>query len=306
LPREEARRATAQWKALVEMKYDSLAQARANVEQFYSQFPVPADVRAERVPLGKASGDWLSTPGANPRRVVLYLHGGAYVLCSALAYREMTSRIARAAGARTLVLDYRLAPESPFPAAIEDATAAYRHVLAQGAAPSSIVIAGDSAGGGLTLAALISLRDAGVPLPAAAVVISPWVDLECSGGTMASKAAADPLCTKDSLLAEAGLYLAGENPRHPLASPLYANLKGLPPLLIQVGTEETLLDDSHRLAEEARNAGVAVTLDVFDDMPHVWHVFASYLPEAQKAIDQIGEFVRRHTWDGRSAEANAG
>lgn len=295
MPRQEAARAIAQWRELVSKHSDSIAQDRAQVEEFYAQFPVPADVRVQPVVIGSADGDWLTTPGATSERTILYLHGGAYVLCSAHAYREMASRIARAAGARTLVLNYRLAPENPFPAAVEDATAAYRSLLAQGIKPASIVIAGDSAGGGLTLATLVSLRDTGLPLPSGAVCISPWIDLECTGGTMMTKADVDPLCTKDSLLEEADKYLAGENPRHPLASPLYADLKNLPPLLIQVGTEETLLDDAHRLAKRAREAGVPVTLDVFDGMPHVWHVFASYLPEAQEAIDQIGIFVRAQT-----------
>jgi len=295
VPREEAARAIAQWRDLVSQPYETIPQARANVEKFFAQFPAPAAVSVEHVTVGKASADWLTTPGANADRTVLFLHGGAYVLGSALAYREMTSRIARASAARTLVLDYHLAPEHPFPAAVEDAVAAYNFILAQGIKRSNIAIVGDSAGGGLTLAALLSLRDTGVPLPACAVCISPWIDLECSGGTMETKAAVDPLCTRESLLAEAAMYLAGGNPRNPLASPLHADLKGLPPLLIQVGTEETLLDDAYRLEQRAKTSGVDVTLKVFDDMPHVWHVFASYLPEAQQAIDQIGEFVRAHT-----------
>ncbi len=295
MPREEAARAIAQWRALVSRPHETIPQAREIVEEFYAQFPVPADVSVEHVSIAKASADWLATPGANADRAVLYLHGGAYVLGSALAYREMTSRIARAAAARTLVLDYRLAPEHPFPAAVEDAVAAYNFILAQGIKRSNIAIVGDSAGGGLTLATLLSLRDTGVPLPACAVCISPWIDLECTGGTMETKAAVDPLCTRESLLEEATLYLAGGNPRNPLASPLYADLKGLSPLLIQVGTEETLLDDAYRLEQRAKNAGVDVTLNVFEDMPHVWHVFASYLLEAQQAINQIGEFVCAYT-----------
>ncbi|HXW17093.1 MAG TPA: alpha/beta hydrolase [Candidatus Acidoferrales bacterium] len=301
MPREEAARAIAQWRELVERPYNNLLDARRNVEEFYAQFPVPADVHVEQVTIGKASADWLATQGADAHRVVLYLHGGAYVLCSAHGYREMTSRIARAAGARTLVLDYRLAPENPFPAGLQDAVAAYRWLLEQGVAPASIVIAGDSAGGGLTLATLVSLRDAGVPLPSGAVCISPWIDLECTGATMETKAEVDPLCTKESLLKEAAVYLAGENARHPLASPFYADLRGLPPLLIQVGSEETLLEDGHRLERRAKSAGVAVELQVFEGMPHVWHVFASYLPEAQEAIDRIGEFARQRTRAADSA-----
>jgi len=301
MPREQAARAIAQWRELVSRPYDTVADARRNVEEFYAQFAVPKDVSVESVAMAKASADWLKTPGVEHDRVVLYLHGGAYVLGSAHVYREMTSRIARAARARTLVLDYRLAPENPFPAAVEDAVAAYRWLLDQRIEPSSIVIVGDSAGGGLTLATLVSLREAGTPMPAGAVCISPWIDLECTGGTIETKAAVDPLCTREFLLPQAAAYLGGESPHNPLASPFYADLRDLPPILIQVGTEETLLDDAYRLEQRARTAGVAVELKVFDAMPHVWHVFASYLPEAQDAINEIGGFVRRRTTKSQSA-----
>lgn len=301
MPREQAARAIAQWRELVSRPYDTVADARRNVEEFYAQFSVPKDVSVERVAIAKASADWLTTPGVERDRVVLYLHGGAYVLGSARVYREMTSRIARAARARILVLDYRLAPENPFPAAVEDAVTAYRWLLDQSIEPSSIVIVGDSAGGGLTLATLVSLREAGTPMPAGAVCISPWIDLECTGGTMETKAAVDPLCTREFLLPQAAAYLGGESPRNPLASPFYADLRDLPPILIQVGTEETLLDDAHRLEQRARTAAVAVELKVYDAMPHVWHVFASYLPEAQDAINEIGEFVRTRTTKSQSA-----
>jgi acetyl esterase/lipase len=200
--------------------------------------------------------------------------------------------VSRAAAARVLLVDYRLAPEYPHPAAVQDATAAYRWLLAQGCKPGRLAIAGDSAGGGLTVATLVALRDAGTPLPAAGVCLSPWVDLEGVGESMRAKADLDPMVYHDGLLQMAALYLNGLDPRTPLAAPLYADLRGLPPLLIQVGTAETLLDDSVRLAARAREADVDVTLEPWDDMIHVFQAFAGVLPEGQQAVDRIGEFVR--------------
>jgi acetyl esterase/lipase len=226
---------------------------------------------------------------------VFYLHGGGYVIGSAQDYREMTSHIGRAAGARVLVVDYRLAPEHPFPAAVDDAVAAYRWLLATGASPGSIVIAGDSAGGGLTMATLLALRDAGTTLPAAGVCMSPWVDLECTGESMTTKADVDPVVQREGAIGMADMYLAGQDIRLPLASPLRGDLRGLPPLLIQVGTRETLLDDSTRLAERARAAGVDVTIDTVEGAPHVWQVFSSFLPEGRDAIDRIANFTQKHT-----------
>jgi len=292
---EELNRACAMWRALLPPPGTPLAQVRARVEEFYRQFPVPEDVHTEDVDAGGVRALWVTGPGASNERVILYFHGGAYVVCSAACYREMASRLSRAAGARVLVLDYRLAPENPFPAAVEDAKSAYRWLTEIVTKPSSIAIAGDSAGGGLTLATLVSLREAGDPLPASAACISPWVDLEATGESMQTKAAVDPLVSREHLLDLARLYLAGQDPRTPLASPLHADLTGLPPLLIQVGSSETLLDDATRIAKRARAAGVPVTLEVSEEMPHVWHLFASFLPEAQQAIDRLAGFVRRHT-----------
>jgi acetyl esterase/lipase len=178
---------------------------------------------------------------------------------------------------------------------VEDSTAAYRWLLSTGVDPARLVIAGDSAGGGLTVATLVALRDAGEPLPAAAVCLSPWVDLEALGESMTTRAEADPMVQREGLLQTAKAYLGDADPRTPLATPLYADLRELPPLLIQVGTAETLLDDSTRLAERAKSAGVDVALEVWDDMFHVWQFFAGMLPEGQQAIDRIGEFIRKHT-----------
>ena len=298
MPSPEAARAIQEWRNLVSGPRGTVAEIRQNIDEFFVKYPVLPEVKVEHAEVGGVPGDWLTAPDADPARVVLYIHGGAFVLCSPRGYRPLGARIAKATRARTFLVDYGLAPEHPFPGAIQDSADAYRGILAQGVAPSSIVIAGDSAGGNLTMATLLSLRDAGVPLPAAGVCISPWVDLECVGETMTSKADVDPLCTRDPMMVQAGLYLNGHSARDPLASPIHADLRGLPPLLIQVGSEETLLDDSRRLARRAEEAGVPVTLEIFEGMPHVWHAFASYLPEAREAIDKIGKFV-----DSRVAKA---
>jgi epsilon-lactone hydrolase len=300
MPSPEAARAIQEWRDLVSGPRGTLDEMRQHADDYFANRPLLPGLKVEHAEVGGVPGDWLTMPGADAARVVLYIHGGAFVLCSPRGYRPLGARIAKATRARTFLVDYRLAPEHPFPAAIQDSADAYRGILAQGVAPSSIVIAGDSAGGNLVIATLLSLRDSAVPLPAAGVCISPWVDLECVGESMKSKADVDPLCTYDSMIAEAALYLNGHSARDPLASPIHADLRGLPPLLIQVGTEETLLDDSTRLARRAEESGVTVRLEVFDGMPHVWHAFASYLPEGQEAIDKIGQFV-----DSRTAKATS-
>ena len=256
--------------------------------------PVPPDVKCTAVNAGGVPAEWIVAPGAAEDHFLLYLHGGGYVLGSINTHREMVSRLSRAAGVRALVPDYRLAPESPFPAAVDDATAAYRWLLSQGAKPARTVIAGDSAGGGLTLATLVALRDAKLPLPAAGVCLSPWTDMEGVGASMTSKAKEDPVVQKEGLLGMAKLYLGGADPKTPLAAPLHADLRGLPPLLIQVGSAETLLDDSTRVAERAKMAGVKVDLEVWNEMIHVWQLFAPILPEGQQAIEKIGKFIRGH------------
>lgn len=230
------------------------------------------------VEAGGVPAEWVVPPNATDTQI-LYLHGGGYVLGSINTHRGLVSRIARAAEARGLVLDYRLAPEHPFPAAIEDAVAAYRFLLNEGAEPAQIAIAGDSAGGGLTLATLISLRDAGDPLPACAVTLSAWTDLANTGESRRTRADLDPMDDPDSPPL-GDYYLDGVDPKHPLASPLYADLHGLPPLLMQVGTHETLHDDTIRLAEKAKAAGVDLTLEIDEGMIHVYQMYASMVPEA--------------------------
>lgn len=273
----------------------SVEEMRAGMEAMTTAFALPPDVTVTPVSAGGVPAAWVTTPEIDEHRVVLYLHGGGYCLGSITTHRDLAQRVSRAARARVLLIDYRLAPEHPHPAAVEDSTAAYRWLLSQGVDPAHLAIAGDSAGGGLTVATLVALRDAGVRLPAAGVCLSPWVDLEGVGESMTSKASVDPMIQAEPLRRFGKHYLGSHDPRTPLAAPLYADLSGLPPLLIQVGTAETLLDDSIRIAERARKAGVKVTLDPWEDMIHVFQAFAVMLPEGQQAIERIGEFVREHT-----------
>jgi acetyl esterase/lipase len=254
-------------------------------------FPRPDYATYENIDAGGVPAQWVRAPESSEDRVVCYLHGGGYVVGSLKSHEGLAARIAKAAQATVLNIDYRLAPEHPFPAAVEDATAAYRWVLDQGLDAARVVMGGDSAGGGLTVAAMVSLRDAGILLPAAGVCLSPWVDLECIGDSMSSNAEVDPTVTREKLTEMTQTYLGDADPRSPLAAPLYADLAGLPPLLIQVGSIETLLDDSTRLHECAARAGVDSTFESSDDMFHVWHHFASMLPEAQEAIDRAGEYI---------------
>jgi epsilon-lactone hydrolase len=271
----------------------SMEQRRAGMERISER--VPTDVICEKVDAGGVSAEWIAAPGASRDRVILYFHGGGYVLGSINTHRAMISRIARASNGRALAIDYRLAPEHPFPAAVEDAITAYRWLLANGYKPGKIVISGDSAGGGLTLAALLAIRDAKLPMPAGAVPISPWTDLEGTGDSMRTRAARDVMVSQDNLASSAKQYYGAHDPRDPLVSPLHADFRGLPPMLIHVGDAEILLDDATRVAARAKAAGVQVDLEVWDEMPHVWHVFAKILPEGQQAIDKIGKFVIART-----------
>jgi acetyl esterase/lipase len=268
---------------------------RQAFEEMMAPFSLGEDVVCERLAAGGVAAERITAPEASSDRVVLYLHGGGYVIGSMRGYRAPLSLLSRSSGAQVLGIEYRLAPEFPFPAAIDDAVAAYRWVLAQGIEPGRIAIAGDSCGGGLTVATLVALHYLGEPMPGAGVCISPWVDLEGTGESMISKAEEDPVVQLEGLKFMAQLYIGDRDPRTPLASPLYADLRGLPPLQILVGSAETLLDDSTRLAERAETAGVKVDLQVWEDMVHVWPIFAPVLPEGQQALDVMGEFIRAHT-----------
>lgn len=238
---------------------------------------------------GGVPGWWLGDEASEI--TILYLHGGGYAFGSTGAYRDMLLHLARAANARVLGVDYRLAPEYPFPAAVEDALAVWRWLLAEGVDPAKTLVAGDSAGGGLVLALLVSLRDAGLPLPALGVCLSPWVDLSLSGASLDGNAGRDYV-SRQLLAGCATMYLGDGNRRGPLASPLFADLHGLPPLYIQAGGVEVLLDDSRRLAERVQAAGGEVELDVWAGMIHVWQMAASVVPEGRAALEAIGAWVR--------------
>ena len=273
----------------------TIAERRQGFDMLAAKFPVASDITCEKVDAAGVPAEWVVAPGAESEHSLLYLHGGGYVIGSINTHRDLAGRLSRAAAARVLLIDYRLAPEYPYPAAVEDATTAYRWLLRHGATPAHTVIAGDSAGGGLTVATLVALRDAGDALPAAGVCISPWVDLEGIGESMTTKASVDPIVQHQGLVWLANLYLSGAYPRTSLAVPLYANLQSLPPLCIHVGTVETLLDDVTRLAERAKTSGVDVILEVWEDMIHVWHLFAAMLPEEQQTIKRVGTYIQQRT-----------
>lgn len=266
--------------------------ARAQFGGLLETIPVDDAFAFTSMALGDVPTLMATFAGCDDDGALLYFHGGAYVTGSAHGYRGLAAELGRAAGVPAYAVDYRLAPEHPFPAPVEDAAAAYRALLDSGIAPEKIVFAGDSAGGGLALAALVHLRDEGAPMPAAALLISPWLDLACEGETIASKATADPSLTPAGLRSMAAHYLAGADAKHQLASPLFANLAGLPPLLIQVGSAEILLSDATRLAAAASEADTAIELQVWPEMPHVFHAFHFMLPEGRAAIDDADRFLR--------------
>ena len=258
--------------------------------------PAP-DVRWTAVDAGGVPGEWVTVPGVDETRAVLYLHGGGYVGGSAMSHRNITGELARAARTRVLAIDYRLAPEHLFPAAIDDAVAAYTWLLGQGIPAARLAIGGDSAGGGLTVATLLALRERGLPGPAAGVCLSPWVDLEGLGGTITTHAHLDPMLVPSGISVCARHYAGQDGDlRNPLISPIHATpaaLAGLPPLLVQVGGYEVLLDDAVRLVDRVRAAGGQAELEVWERMIHVWQIFR-FLPEARRAIDRLGGFIRQH------------
>lgn len=273
-------------------KYRAIRRVTEKAVARYMRLPdrcVREDVMAGGIP-----AEWVSCRGHDSGRVILYLHGGGYVICSPATHRGMTYGIARKCGARALVIDYRLAPEHPHPAAVEDALAAYRWLLETGTDPSRLAVMGDSAGGGLTLVLLQQLRDRKLPLPACAVLLSPWTDLTCSGESMRRNKRKDPLIRPHFIKGFARLYAREEEYTLPSASPLFGDMSGLPPMFIQAGSIETLLDDSRRVADKALKCGTNVELEVWPGMIHVFQSLAPFLPEARQAISRIGAFVASH------------
>jgi acetyl esterase/lipase len=270
----------------------ALAQQRAIFHEMITAVPLPDDVTVTPGQLGGVPVVTVETPGLDPSAVLLYFHGGAYALGSAADSAGLAADVARRTGARAISVDYRLAPESPFPAAVEDAVAAYRALLEDGVPSSRIAFVGESAGGGLAVAALVASKEAGLPQPSAAAVFSPWTDLTLSGGSMAGKAAVDPALTADGLRTRARDYLGGADPAAPLASPVHAGLAGLAPLLIQAGSHEILLDDAVRLAASAAAADVFVELQVWPGLPHVFQGFAALVDEADEALRAAAAFIQ--------------
>lgn len=271
----------------------SLSEQRARFDQLVALLPKTEDrFEAEHASVGGVPGEWVRARGARSDAALLYLHGGGYLIGSPASHRHLAGALSVESGLSLFVADYRLAPEHPFPAAVDDAVAAYKGLIESGLSPSRLAIAGDSAGGGLTIATLVAGRERGLPMPACAIAISPWGDLSQGGQSYRARAKRDPIVTKDGLDGMSGAYLGGADPKTPLASPIFADLKGLPPLLIQVGSEEALHDDAAGLAKRAEAAGTEVTLESWGGMIHVWHIFHPILSEGRDAIARIGRFLK--------------
>jgi monoterpene epsilon-lactone hydrolase len=275
-------------------KNATLQQRRVILEDGARNLPMPPNVEVKQTTVGNIAAEWLRPVGTTDNRAVLYLHGGAYTMGSCTTHRALASRIAIASQTPALLPEFRLAPEYPFPAALEDGVAIYRWLIEQGISPQKMVVAGDSSGGGLAIALTVLLRDKDVPLPAAITCLSPWADLELTGESLTTRAQVDPMCSLEESQYHAVHYIGKHDARAPLVSPIYADLHGLPPILIQVGDREILLSDAIRLTERARKDGVDAELEVWDGMWHVWHLFARYVPEGQRAIDKIGAFIRKY------------
>ena len=265
---------------------------RASFSELMAKVPVAPDIQQNPVEIGGVAGVEVTIQGSEADNVILYFHGGVYVIGSAASSVPLLGDLVRRTGAKAITLEYRLAPEHPYPAAVEDARAAYEGLLAQGIAPAQIALAGESAGGGLAVATLLALREAGVPLPSCGYLMSPYVDLTLSGETLAAKREVDPLLTPDGLRARVPDYVAGADASDPYISPIFGDLRELPPLLIQVGSHEILLSDALRLAGRAAISDVPVTLDVTPGVPHVFQAYAGLLDEAGAALDRAADFLK--------------
>src|SRR6266581_5752226 len=267
---------------------------RRQLRELVSAQPLPADVTVTAAVLGGIPTAEITVDGVEPRHVVLYFHGGVYVMGDASLAAGLASQVGRRTAAKVISADYRLAPEHPYPAAVEDALDAYEALLQGGTAPSDIAFAGESAGGGLAIATLVNARDRGLPLPAAAFAMSPMTDLTLAGTTMETRREADPLFTRELLQERVNDYTAGRDAALPLMSPIFADLSGLPPLIIQAGTNELLLDDAVRLAGQAAAANVEVTLEISPGVPHVFQAYSAILDEGAAALDRAGQFLSAH------------
>jgi epsilon-lactone hydrolase len=293
MPSPESQRIRATFVRATEPDTRPIDILRREWEEMALALPLPTHTQIEPLTIDGIKCETVNGSLAEAARLLVYVHGGGFSTGSLITHRELAARISLAANIPVLLIDYRLAPEHPFPAAQDDVLCVYRWLLAQGKQPSNMVIGGDSAGAQLVMSALVTLRDEGQPLPAATILISPWVDLALTGDSLQTRAEVDPLTFRADLQYAADLYLNGHDPYDPFASPLYANLQGLPPMLIHVGDHESLLSDATRLAERARAAGVEVTLDVWPEMWHVWHGWAGSMPEGQAAIDKIGSYIQQ-------------
>ena len=267
---------------------------RRQLREFLSAQPLPPDVTVTAAALGSVPVAEITVDGVDPRHVVLYFHGGVYVLGDAFLSADLAAQVGRRTQAKVISVDYRLAPEHPYPAAVDDALAAYEALLHNGTAPSDIAFAGESAGGGLAIATLVNARDHALPLPAAAYVMSPYVDLTLAGATMETKREVDALMSREALQARVTDYTAGHDAALGLISPIFADLSGLPPLVVQAGTHEVLLDDAVRLARQAAIADVEVTLEITPGVPHVFQSFYAMLDEGASALDRAGQFLSAH------------
>jgi epsilon-lactone hydrolase len=275
--------------------FDSdVSEQRRLLREFASAQPLPADVTVTAAVLGGVPTAEITVDGIEPRHSVLYFHGGVYVIGDAFQAADLASQVGRRTRAKVISVDYRLAPEHPYPAAVDDALAAYEALLHNGTAPSDIAFAGESAGGGLAIATLVNARDHGLPLPAAAFLMSPYADLTLAGATMETKREVDPLMSREALQSRVTDYTAGQDAALGLISPIFAELSGLPPLIIQAGTHEVLLDDAIRLARQAATADVEVTLDIAPGVPHVFQSFYPILDEAAAALDRAGQLLSAH------------
>ncbi len=271
----------------------SVEEARAALSRLNNSYlRKPRNISLSSVVTDKVKGEWVTHSPISSETVIYYLHGGGYFWGSPKTHREITYRLASGGEGRVFALDYRLAPEHPHPAALDDAVAGYEWLLSEVGEAGRIVVAGDSAGGGLTLAMLLALKERGLPQPVAAMLISPWTDLSCSGQSMIDNAARDPVFWPASLRHVATYYAEPDDIKSPLISPLFGDLAGLPPILIQVGSTEILLDDSRRLADRLQSAGGICRLDIWPDMVHVWHMAASFVPEGRQAIREMVQFAR--------------